>query len=123
MFEKPQITKDGMMKIIAAIIIASIFLLTISILTDDHDSRKQISGNSTSETALSSILSEIEGVSNVSVLVQYGSEDSVTGVIVTAHGAKDPVIRNNILKGVATLFDIPVSSVMVFEKKQEEKVE
>lgn len=124
MFDKTQITKDGILKIITAVIIASIFLLAISILTDDNDSRKQISdGNGATETALSSILSEIKGVSDVNVLVQYGKENSVTGVIVTAEGADDPVIKNNILKGVSTLFDIPVSSVMVFEKSQEEKEE
>lgn len=124
MFDKTQITKDGILKIITAVIIASIFLLAISILTDDNDSRKQISdGNGATETALSSILSEIKGVSDVNVLVQYGKENSVTGVIVTARGADDPVIKNNILKGVSTLFDIPVSSVMVFEKSQEEKEE
>ena len=121
MFEKPEITKEGIVKIIVAIIIASIFLLTLSILTDDNDSRKQVSDNDgATETTLSSILSEIEGVGDVNVMVQYDDKDSVTGVIVTAEGADDPVIKSDIVKGVSTLFDIPVSSVMVFEKSQEE---
>ena len=121
MFEKPEITKEGIVKIIVAIIIASIFLLTLSILTDDNDSRKQVSDNDgATETTLSSILSEIEGVGDVNVMVQYDDKDSVTGVIVTAEGADDPVIKSDIVKGVSTLFDIPVSNVMVFEKSQEE---
>ena len=121
MFEKPEITKGNIMKIIIAIIIASIFLLTLSILTDDNDSRRQISDdNGATETTLSGILSEIKGVGDVNVMVQYNEENSVTGVIVTAEGAEDPVVKNNIAKGVSTLFDIPVSSVMVFEKSQEE---
>ena len=53
MFEKPEITKENIMKIIIAIIIASIFLLTLSILTDDNDSRRQISDdNGATETTL-----------------------------------------------------------------------
>ncbi len=118
MFEKPEIKKEGLMKIIAAIMVASIFLLTISILTDDHDSRRQVTDNDgATETTLGNILSEIEGVGEVKVMIQYDSKNSVTGVIVTAEGGGDPVIRANVAKGVSTLFDIPVSSVMVFEKK------
>lgn len=124
MFDQSKITKESLMKIITAIIIASIFLLTMSILTDDNDSRKQISDNDgATEATLCSILSEIKGVGEVNAMVQYGEEDAVTGVIVTAEGAGDPVVKNNIIKGVSTLFDIPVTSVMVFEKSQEEKVE
>ena len=66
MFEKPEIKKEGLMKIIAAIMVASIFLLTISILTDDHDSRRQVTDNDgATETTLGNILSEIEGVGEV----------------------------------------------------------
>lgn len=122
MFEKPKINKEQFLKIIASLIIASIFLLTLSILTDDHDSRKQVGGTGReTEAALTGILSEIEGVRDVSILVEYGEKDGaekVTGVIVTARGTKNPVIKNNILKGVATLYDIPASSVVVFEKGQ-----
>ncbi|MFQ9894067.1 MAG: hypothetical protein ACLRWH_13165, partial [Emergencia sp.] len=124
MLEKPKFTKDNIMKLITIIIIASVFFLTMSILTDDNDSRKQISDDDgATETTLCSILSEINGVGEVNAMVRYNEESAVTGVIVTAQGAEDPVIKNNIIKGVSTLFDIPVSSVMVFEKKQEESVE
>lgn len=121
MFGKIQFTKETAVKIITAIIISSIFLLTISVLTDPDDSRKQISDdNGASEAALCSFLSDVKGVGEVGVMIEYGEKGMVSGVIVTAQGAKDPVVKNDIAKGVATLFDIPVSSVMVFEKNQEE---
>ena len=37
--------------------------------------------------------------------------------MVTAEGAADPVVRNNIVKGVSTLYDVSASSVMVFQKE------
>lgn len=122
MFEKPEITKEGIMKIVVALIIASIVLLSLSILTDSNDSRKQISDDD-GATELCSILSEIKGVGDVNVMLQYDDENKVTGVIVTAQGADDPVTKTNIVKGVSALYNIPVSSVMVFEKNQEEKAE
>lgn len=129
MFGKTGTTKDTVMKIVTVIIIASIFLLTISILTDDNDSRKQISDdNGATERTLAKFLSGVEGAGEVSVMMQYNSKQAVTGVIVSAEGAKDPVVKNNISKGVAILFDIPPSNVMVFEKsrrneKNEKKAE
>ena len=124
MFERPEIQKETMVKIIGAIIVASVFLLTISILTDSHDSRRQISDDDgATESALCSFLSEVKGVGDVDVMIQYGEESKVSGVIVTAQGAEDPVVKTSIIKGVSTLFDIPASSVMVFEKNQEEKTE
>ena len=87
MFEKPKITKDTFVKIITAIILASVFLLTMSILTDDNDSRKQVADdNGATEAALCSFLSEIKGVGEVTVMMQYDNENAVTGVIVTAQG-------------------------------------
>ena len=117
MFEKPKITKETIVKIITVILIASVFLLTMSILTDDNDSRKQVTDDDgATETMLCSFLSEIKGVGDVKVMMEYDENNAVTGVIVTAQGADDPVVKNDIVKGVATLFNLPVSSVMVFEK-------
>ena len=62
MFGKIQFTKDTAVKIITAIIISSIFLLTVSVLTDPDDSRKQISDdNGASEGALCDFLSDVKG--------------------------------------------------------------
>ena len=122
MLEKFRLSKDSMMKLMTVLIVASIIFLSLSILTDNDDSRKLISDNNgATESALCSILSEIKGVGAVKVLVEYGEKSTVCGVIVTAEGAGDPVVKNDIIKGVSTLYDIPVSSVMVFEKKEEKK--
>ncbi|MGN0733433.1 MAG: hypothetical protein ACI4LC_04560 [Emergencia sp.] len=117
MFEKINITKENLSKLIIALIVAAVFLLTMSILTDDNDSRKFIgSGGRGSETALCSFLSDIDGVGSVSALIEYDTNEKVVGVVVTAEGAADPVVRNNIVKGVSTLYDVPATSVMVFQK-------
>ena len=50
------------------------------------------------------------------VMLQYDEKDQISGVIVTAEGADDPVVRNNLVNAVRAVFNIPVSSVMVFEK-------
>lgn len=122
MLEKFRLSKDSMMKLMTVLIVAAIVFLSLSILTDNDDSRKLISDNNgATESALCSILSEIKGVGAVKVLVEYGEKSTVCGVIVTAEGAGDPVVKNDIIKGVSTLYDIPVSSVMVFEKKEEKK--
>jgi len=122
MFGKTNFNKENIMKLLTVLIVAAIFFLSMSVLLDDNDSRRQISDNDgATETTLCSILSEIKGVGDVNVLVEYSEDDTVTGVIVTADGAGDPVVKNNIVKGVAALFDISNSNVMVFEKSQEEK--
>ena len=53
-------------------------------------------------------------------MIEYGEENKVSGVIVISEGGKDPIIANDLTNGVATLYDIPVSSVIVFEKEQGE---
>lgn len=114
-----KINKENLIKIITALIIASIALLSISILTDDNDSRRQIlDKDGGTETNLCSILSDIKGVGEVNVMVEYEDDDSVKGVIVTAQGARNPIVKNNLTNAVATLFKIPVSNVVVFEKDQ-----
>ncbi|HEY9758972.1 MAG TPA: Asp23/Gls24 family envelope stress response protein [Oculatellaceae cyanobacterium] len=74
-----------------------------------------------------------EGISiDIYIVVEYGvkiqNEETdtvfssqnnyrkVEGVIVASEGAGDIVIKNNIISAVATLFDIPASNVVVYEK-------
>ena len=52
------------------------------------------------------------------VLVEYSSRNEVKGVIVLAEGGGNPVVANQLTKGVATLYSIPVSTVIVFEKSK-----
>ena len=120
MFEKIA-GKENFIKLITILLIVSVGILALSILTDSSDGRKQIIDlDGGSEEQLCSVLSSIEGVGDVEVMVQYDTEDNVSGVIVIAEGGSDPVIANNLTQGVSTLFNIPVSNVIVFEKEQEE---
>ena len=49
-------------------------------------------------------------------MLQYGDKDQVAGVIVTAEGAGNPVVKNDLIKAVMALFDISSANVEVFEK-------
>ena len=69
---------------------------------------------------LDDALSSIEGVGEVNVMLEYDKDSQVKGVIVIAEGGKNPVVANNLSNGIATLYDIPISSVIVFEKEQGE---
>ena len=110
--------KDLAVKLIAVLIIISVALLSFDVFTQDTDKRKQIIDETVStETALCAILTDIKGVGKVDVMLQYNEDEQISGVIVTAEGAEDPVIRNNLVNAVRAVFNIPVSSVMVFEKE------
>lgn len=120
MFEKiksdPK-TKELMVKVIAVLIIISVALLSFDVFTSDTDERKQIIDETVdTETALCNILTDINGVGEVDVMLQYDEDEQISGVIVTAEGAENPVIKNDLVNAVRAVFNIPVSSVMVFEK-------
>lgn len=120
MFEKIA-GKENFIKLITVLLIASVGILALSILTDSKDGRKQIIDmDGGSEEQLCSVLSGIKGVGEVEVAVKYDADQNVSGVIVIAEGGSDPIIANNLTQGVSTLFNIPVSNVIVFEKEQEE---
>lgn len=120
MFERFN-SNGQLIRIIAVILIASVGILTLSIFAESSDGRKQIiDRDGSSEEQLCNILSSIKGAGSVEVMVEYNDDYNVTGVIVIADGGKDPIIANELTKGVATLYDIPVSSVIVFEKEQGE---
>lgn len=120
MFEKlksdPKV-KDLAVKAAAVLIIISVILLSMDVFTENTDRRKQIVDETVStETQLCSILTDIKGVGEVDVMLQYDEDVNISGVIVTAEGAEDPVVKNNLVNAVRAVFNIPVSSVMVFEK-------
>lgn len=109
--------KDLAIKVIAILIILSVALLSFDVFTQTKDGRKQIiDDDGGTEAQLCNILTDIKGVGDVDVMLQYGENDQITGVIVTAEGADDPVVRNNLVNAVRAVFNISVSSVMVFEK-------
>lgn len=119
MFEKTG--KETFIKLISILLIASVAILAVSVLMSPRDGRRQIiDGDGGSEEQLCSILSSIEGAGQVEAMLEYDQRGQVSGVIVLAEGAGNAVVANNLTKGVATLYSIPVSSVIVFEKSFDE---
>ena len=119
MFEK--IGKEKFSRLVTALLIAAIAILALNLLLSETDGRKQVlDGNGGTEEKLCSVLSSIEGAGSVEAMVEYDGRDQVKGVIVLADGAGSPVVEKKLTDGVATLYDIPVSSVIVFEKKSDE---
>lgn len=109
--------KDKGIKIIAFLIIAAVILLSFDVFTNSKDGRRQIVDDDGGvEAELCSILSDINGVGDVDVMLQYDEDEQITGAIVTAQGAGDPVVKNNVINAVMALFNISASSVEVFEK-------
>lgn len=119
MFEK--IGKENFTRLVAALLIAAVSILALNLLLSDTDGKKQIlDKDGGTEERLCSILSSIEGAGEVEVMVEYDGRKQVKGVIVLADGAGSPVVANKLTEGVSTLYDIPVSNVIVFEKKADE---
>lgn len=136
--------KDLLIKLLTILFVAVIALLLFDVLTQSKDGRRQIvdmDGGTeyTDETALATeeelrlegILSQMKGVGDTNVMITYQNNEEtdsvfnsgnssknpkVEGVIVASEGAGDIVVRNNIINAVATVFDIPASNVVVYEK-------
>ena len=136
--------KDLLVKLLTILFVAVIALLLFDVLTQSKDGRKQIvdmDGGTeyTEETAMATeeeirleeILSQMKGVGDTNVMITYqnveepdtvfSSESNknnrkVEGVIVASEGAGDIIIKSSIIDAVATVFDIPASNVVVFEK-------
>ena len=95
--------RDRCVKAAALLIIIAVILLSFDVFTQGRDGRKQIiDEDGGTEAELCSILADIDGVS---------------GVIVTAQGAGDPVVKNDLINAVTAVFNIPSTSVEVFVKK------
>lgn len=117
-FFKEGKSKDIIIKLITIAVIAAVLLVAFDVLTQDRDSRGQIiDEDGGSEMTLSEILTDIDGVGAVDVMIRQGEDNAISGVIITAEGAGDPVIRDNITRAVAAVYNIPASNVVVFEKR------
>ncbi|MEG1929573.1 MAG: hypothetical protein RR131_00395 [Anaerovorax sp.] len=145
-FKNDGYTKGLLKKVITVLLIASIALLTFDVLTTSKDGRRQIvdlSGgeeivetgavvNSEEELRLMAILKDIKGVGENQVMITYERDEAaasvfheetdetknkVEGVIITAEGAKNVVVQNNIIGAVSSLYGIATSKVKVFEKE------
>lgn len=114
------VIKDRCIKIFAVIIIAIVILLSFDVFSQNKDGRRQIVDKDGGvEADLCMILSDIDGVGEVDVMLQYDEDENVTGAIVTAGGADDPVVKNNVINAVMALFDISAANVEVFKKSSE----
>ena len=117
-FFKEGKSKDIILKLITVAVIAAVLLVAFDVITQDRDSRRQIiDEDGGSEMTLSEILTDIDGVGEVDVMIRQGEEHDISGVIITAEGAGDPVIKENITRAVAAVNNIPASNVVVFEKR------
>ncbi|MFQ8602711.1 MAG: hypothetical protein ACLSAO_06425 [Anaerovoracaceae bacterium] len=116
--------KDKAIKIIALFIIIAVIFLSFDVFTQSKDGRKQIiDKDGGTETELCNILADIDGVGDVDVMLQYDEDDKITGAIVTAEGAGNPVVKNNLINAVMAVFNISAANVEVFEKKAVDKNE
>lgn len=123
-FIEDQKAKDKFIKALSIIIIVIVILLSFDVFSQNNDGRRQIVDRDGGvEADLCMILSDIEGVGEVDVMLQYDEDDRITGAIVTAGGADDPVVKNNVVNAVMALFDISASNVEVFKKTGEGVVE
>lgn len=113
--------KDKGLKIIVILIIIAVIMLSFDVFTQTKDGRKQIIDDDGGiEAELCTILSDIEGVGEVDVMLQYDDSEQITGAIVTAEGAGDPIVKNDIVNAVMALFNISATCVEVFEKSSSE---
>lgn len=111
------VMKDKALKILAVIIAAVVVLLSFDVFSSNNDGRRQIVDKDGGvEADLCMILSDIEGVGDVDVMLQYDDDDRIIGAIVTAGGADDPIVKNNVVNAVMALFDISATNVEVFKK-------
>ena len=117
-FQIPPELKEVLMRALVFAVVIAVGFLAVDAFTQGRDGRRQIvDEDGASETALVNILSDIKGAGDVDVMVKYGDDNSVTGVIVTASGAGSGVFSNNLSIAVSAVFNIPTSNVMVFEKE------
>ena len=120
MFEK-LVSKKALRGLVTLLLVGAILIMALSIFSQNKDGRRQIIDmDGGTEERLCSVLSGVKGAGDVDVVIQYGSDGMASAVLVTAEGAGDPVVAKNLTDGVAALYNIPASSVIVFEKEQEE---
>ena len=116
--------KEKGLKVIALFIILAVILLSLDVFTQSRDGRSQIiDEDGGTEAELCAILTDIDGVGDVDVMLQYDDEEKVSGVIVTAQGAGNPVVKNDLINAVMAVFNISAASVEVFEKKSVDRYE
>ena len=133
--------KKMLMTAAAVLLLMLISLLFLSSMVTDKDGRSSLmtgedqvsyddEGKTAEEIRLENILECIAGVGEVHVMIRSSEESpsasvflsgddeekggEVKGVIVAAEGAENSVIQSKITEAVATVCDVPYSSVAVY---------
>ena len=133
--------KKMLMTAAAVLLLMLISLLFLNSMVTDKDGRSSLmtgedqvsyddEGKTAEEIRLENILECIAGVGEVHVMIRSSEESQsasvflsgddeekggeVKGVIVAAEGAENPVIQSKITEAVATVCDVPYSSVAVY---------
>lgn len=69
------------------------------------------------ELRLESILSKVEGIENVQVMIATDDQERVSGVLVVARGADEPITIKKIQEAVMALFQIEAHKIKVMNMK------
>lgn len=96
---------------VAVIFAVVIFMIYLSTTGSKSLLSSSSNKNQTSfESRLSDILSDIDGAGNVTVFV-HSEEDKIVGIIVVASGADNVGVRLNILKAIQTVLSSPTPNI------------
>ncbi len=70
-------------------------------------------GKKDTESELESMLSQIDGVDEVSVIYYYAASEEIEGVAVVYHGNRSSEVSSRIYELVNALYDIPYNRIYV----------
>lgn len=97
-------------------------------MVDNKESKKEYVEYSQLEKKVETLLECVEGVGDVSVLLMTGQEEkeqnfyssgemTISGVLIAAEGADQPVIVQNIQQAVMALFQIEAHKIKIMKMK------
>ena len=107
-------------EIYVALILAAIVLIFVFASGRSKNTSQSIDDDtyiSQMEHKICSVIQNIDGCGNAKVVISYGGDDEVVGVVVVAEGAADPIVRFKIVEVVVTLLDVDSNNVAVFTYK------
>ena len=107
-------------EVYVALILAVIVLLLVFVGNGSKNASKTVADDTymgEMEHKICSVIRNIDGCGKAHVVISYGADEDVVGVVVVAEGASDPIIRFKIVEVVVTLLDVDSSCVSVFTYK------
>ena len=96
--------------------IGALLAIAISQVFSNDDQSLEKSSNTAMEAELCSLLNEMQGVGEVSVMI-HESEFGVESVVVVCEGANDLLVNMNIREAVAAALGTDEKSVKIYLKK------